>query len=102
MKRPLVSAFLSGCIAAGFVALVAYEYVPVSIAVALALAGFGFGYLGALRQRTSELRATNLEFQTSAGAFSRSRALRYQGQISSLSNIAAVGLKMSPPAFTRC
>ena len=63
MKRPLVSAFLSGCIAAGFVALVAYEYVPVSIAVALALAGFGFGYLGALRQRTSELRATNRPVQ---------------------------------------
>jgi hypothetical protein len=77
-------ALFSGCIAASAVALVAYRYAPAPIVIVVALLGGIFGYIEIVRQRTVQLRATNLEFQTTTGDFYRSRSAIPRADIESL------------------
>ena len=77
-------ALLSGCVAASAVALVAYRYVPAPIVIVVAALGGIFGYIEIIRQRTVQLSAMNLEFQTTTGDFHRSRTAIPRANIESL------------------
>lgn len=64
MHHAHLHALFSGCIAASAVALVVHQYAPTPIIMVVALLGGVFCYVGVIRQRTAQLHATNLEFQT--------------------------------------
>jgi hypothetical protein len=72
MQHAHLHALLSGCIAASAVAVMAHHYAPAPIVIVVALLGGILGYIEVVRQRTVELRATNLEFQTITGDLYRS------------------------------
>ena len=83
MQHAHLHALFSGCIAASAVALVAYRYAPAPVIVVALLGGI-FGYIEIARQRTVQLRATNLEFQMTTGDFYRSRTAIPRADIESL------------------
>ena len=84
MQHAHLHALLSACIAASAVALVAYRYASTPIVIVVALLGGIFGYIEIVRQRTVQLRATNLEFQMTTGDFFRSRTAIARADIESL------------------
>ena len=84
MQHAHLHALFSGCIAASAVAVVAYHYAPAPIVIVVALLGGIFGYIEIIRQRIVELRATNLEFQTTTGDFYRSCTAIPRADIESL------------------
>ncbi len=84
MQHTHLYALFSGCIAASAVALVAYRYAPAPIVMVVAFLGGIFGYIEVVRQRTVQLRAMNLEFQTTTGDFYRSRTAIPRADIESL------------------
>jgi hypothetical protein len=84
MQHAHLHALFSGCVAASAIALVVHRYAPAPIVVVVALLGGCFGYLGVIRQRTVQLRATNLEFQTTTGDFYKSDTAVPRANIESL------------------
>lgn len=84
MQHAHLHALLSGCVAASAVALVAYRYVRAPIVIVVAVLGGIFGYIEIIRQRTVQLSATNLEFQTTTGDFYRSRTAIPRANIEAL------------------
>ncbi len=84
MQHAHSHAVLSGCVSASAVAIVAYHYAAASIVIIVAILGGIFGYVEIIRQRSVQLRATNLEFQTTTGDFYRSRAAIPRADIESL------------------
>jgi hypothetical protein len=84
MQHAQVHALFSGSVAASAVAILAYHYARTSIVIVGALLGAIFGYIEIIRQRTVQLRATNLEFQTITGHFYRSRTAIPRADIESL------------------
>ena len=78
MQHPRAMAAFAGGISAAAVGLVAYHYVSFPIVAIVALLGGAFGYLEIMWQKTVELRATNLEFQTTGyfrGSYRSKRAV---------------------------
>lgn len=73
MQHAHLHALFSGCIAASAIAIVVYRYAPMAIVIVVGLLGGIFGYVEIVRQRTAQLRVTNLEFQTITGDVLRSR-----------------------------
>lgn len=84
MQNAHLHALLSGCVATSVVALVAYRFVRPPIVIVVAALGGIFGYIEIIRQRRVQLSATNLEFQTTAGDFYRSRTAIPRANIESL------------------
>lgn len=111
MPHAHLHALLSGCIAASAVALVAYRYARVPIVIMVALLGGIFGYIEIIRQRTVQLSATNLEFQTITGNFYRSRtaiaranieSLEYREQLGGADHYQSAGLYAESRAGSKC
>ncbi len=84
MQHAQLHAVLSGCVSASAVAIVAYHYAPAPIVVVIAILGGIFGYIGVIRQRSMQLRAANLDFQTTTGDFFRSCTAIPRADIESL------------------
>ena len=84
MQHAHLHAILAGCVSASAVAIVAYHYAPAPIAILIAVLGGILGYVKTIRQRSMQLRATNLEFQTTTGDFCRSRTAISRADIESL------------------
>jgi hypothetical protein len=84
MRHAHLHAVLSGCVSASAVAIVACHYAPVPIVIVVAVLGGILGYIEIIRQRSVQLRATNLEFQTTTGDFYRSRTAIPRADIQSL------------------
>jgi len=84
MEHAHVHAVLSGCVSACAVAIVAYHYAAAPILLVVVILGGIFGYFGVIRQRSMQLRASTLEFQTTTGDFFRSRTSVPRADIESL------------------
>jgi hypothetical protein len=77
-------AVFSGCVSASAITIVAYYYGSAPILLVVAILGGILGYFGVIRQRWMQLRAANLEFQTTTGNFFRSCTAVPRADIESL------------------